>query len=174
MGQFESENQKRIYDDFFNLNNIYDIAKLLNIKPRKLSFILYKLNGGRENQYKDFEIKKRSGGKRIISAPDRALKKLQSNLNTILQIVYKEKPSVHSFIKNRSIISNAAHHTNKKYVFKIDLEDFFPSINFGRVRGLFIHPPYNLHENAATVIAQISCYNNQLPQGSPCSLLAAP
>jgi hypothetical protein len=51
-----------------------------------------------------------------------------------------------------------------------DLEDFFPSINFGRVRGYFIkNNEFHLAENVATVIAQIACFENQLPQGSPCS-----
>jgi RNA-directed DNA polymerase len=50
------------------------------------------------------------------------------------------------------------------------LKDFFPSINFGRVRGFFIKDKqFALQEKVATVIAQIACFNNELPQGSPCS-----
>ena len=44
----------------------------------------------------------------------------------------------HGFIKERSIITNAELHKGKRFVFNVDLEDFFPSINFGRVRGFFI------------------------------------
>ncbi len=51
----------------------------------------------------------------------------------------------------------------------IDLADFFPSINFGRVRGLFIASPYNLPPDVATTLAQISCHNDELPQGAPTS-----
>ena len=52
----------------------------------------------------------------------------------------------------------------------IDLEDFFPSINFGRVRGYFIRDKsFALDEDVATVVAQIACHENALPQGSPCS-----
>jgi len=54
-------------------------------------------------------------------------------------------------------------------VLNIDLSDFFPSINFGRVRGLFMHFPYNIPEGAATVLAQLCCHDNQLPQGAPTS-----
>ena len=98
-----------------------------------------------------------------------ALKEIQRRLDAVLQIVYWEKPCVHSFIKERSIISNANKHIRKRYIFNVDLKDFFPSINFGRVRGLFIAPPYNLDPKAATILAQISCYKNTFPQGSPCS-----
>ncbi len=58
----------------------------------------------------------------------------------------------------------------KKYVFNIDLEDFFGAINFGRVRGFFISDKsFNLDPNVATVVAQIACHNGGLPQGSPSS-----
>lgn len=142
---------------------------MLNLSPRNLSFIIYRLNGGREAQYYTFEIPKRRGGVRTISAPNTALKEIQSRLNDVLLKVYWEKPCVHSFVENRSIKTNALKHCHKRFVANIDLKDFFPSINFGRVRGLFMSGPYNLPSAAATVLAQIACYKNALPQGSPCS-----
>jgi len=76
----------------------------------------------------------------------------------------------HGFRKNHSIITNAKRHRNKRFVFNIDLNDFFPSINFGRVRGFFIKSrDFQLNSEVATVIAQIACHENQLPQGSPVS-----
>jgi hypothetical protein len=51
-----------------------------------------------------------------------------------------------------------------------DIEGFFPALNFGRVRGFFVtNNNFALHPNVATVLAQISCHENALPQGSPCS-----
>ncbi|MDJ0581105.1 reverse transcriptase domain-containing protein, partial [Crocosphaera sp.] len=38
-----------------------------------------------------------------------------------------------------------------------------------RVRGLFMASPYGLNPDVATVLAQICCHNNQLPQGAPTS-----
>jgi len=60
-------------------------------------------------------------------------------------------------------------HIKQRYVFNVDLKDFFPTINFGRVRGMFMGFPYKLPKNVATVLAQICCFNNQLPQGAPTS-----
>lgn len=61
-------------------------------------------------------------------------------------------------------------HFGKKNVLNIDIKDFFDSFNFGRVRGFFIfNKNFELHPETATVIAQIACYDNKLPQGSPCS-----
>ncbi|MGQ7122368.1 reverse transcriptase domain-containing protein, partial [Escherichia sp. HC-CC4] len=82
-----------------------------------------------------------------------------------------KQPSLsHGFERKRSIITNAMMHLGKKYVFNIDLDNFFGSFNFGRVRGFFIkNRNFALDPEIATVIAKIACYNNELPQGSPCS-----
>lgn len=76
----------------------------------------------------------------------------------------------HGFVRERSIITNALMHLNKRNVLNIDIKDFFESFNFGRIRGFFIsNRNFCLDPDIATVIAQISCYDNKLPQGSPCS-----
>ncbi|MCA9964836.1 MAG: RNA-directed DNA polymerase [Anaerolineales bacterium] len=120
-------------------------------------------------RYTTFKLAKASGGFRIISVPNHSLKILQQKLNHILQMVYQPKASVHGFLQGKSILTNAERHVKRKYVLNLDIEAFFPSINFGRVRGMFIAAPYNLPENVATVLAQICCYQNQLPQGAPTS-----
>tara|TARA_R110002074_G_scaffold148573_1_gene300074 strand:- start:605 stop:2440 length:1836 start_codon:yes stop_codon:yes gene_type:complete len=86
-----------------------------------------------------------------------------------------KQPSIsHGFERKRSIITNAMMHLGKKHVFNIDLEDFFGSFNFGRVRGFFIkNEHFQLIPEIATVIAKIACHNNELPQGSPCSPVIA-
>ena len=165
----EKANQKKVLKQLQSARSIKDVAKLLNLPPKDLSYILYKLKGGRENQYQTFSVKKRNGGERSINAPNSALKEVQKRLNSLLQIIYWRKPCVHSFIKNKSILSNAEYHRRKRWVFNLDIKDFFPSINFGRVRGMFLAKPYSLNEKVATIFTQIACYDNQLPQGSPCS-----
>ena len=79
-------------------------------------------------------------------------------------------PLSHGFRKGHSIFDNASNHKKRRYVLNLDLEDFFPSFNFGRVRGFFIkNRDFQLHHQVATIIAQIACFENRLPQGSPCS-----
>ena len=82
-----------------------------------------------------------------------------------------KQPSLsHGFVRERSIITNAMMHLDQKNVLNIDLDDFFGSFNFGRVRGFFIkNENFKLDPHIATVIAQIACYDDKLPQGSPCS-----
>lgn len=153
-----------------------DLADILNFKPKSLSFILYKQSAAAK--YHSFEIPKRSGGKRSISAPKNALKTLQQNLSELLQDCADElnekrirKDSIaHGFKRQRSIITNARVHRRRRWILNLDLEDFFTSINFGRVRGFFIrNRDFALNENVATIVAQIACHNGVLPQGSPSS-----
>ncbi|MGN6017354.1 reverse transcriptase family protein, partial [Staphylococcus aureus] len=77
--------------------------------------------------------------------------------------------SAMAFVKDRSIVDNAKLHTRKKYVFNIDLSDFFTSITFPRLRGLLMAKPYSLQSGVATVIAHLCTVGGVLPQGSPCS-----
>ncbi len=152
---------------FLALQSPEDVAAILEIKYSTLVYHLFKVP--LTDRYKQFQIPKKSGEIRTISAPISPLKILQRKLNYVLQQVYAPKPSVHGFVLNKNIVTNAQIHTKKHYVFNIDLFDFFPSINFGRVRGMLMAHPYKLNAEVATVLAQICCFDNQLPQGAPTS-----
>jgi len=43
----------------------------------------------------------------------------------------------HGFVRGRSTVTNAAPHVGQQLVLNLDLEDFFPSVTFPRVRGVF-------------------------------------
>ena len=153
-----------------------DVAHILGVQPKTVSYLLYQLPEA--EKYHSFEIPKHNGGKRLINAPERRLKMLQRRLaNTLYRCVAEfEKtgptrhPLAHGFARSCSIFTNASVHKRRRYVLNLDLQDFFPSFNFGRVRGFFIKDNrFGLDEDVATVIAQIACFKNELPQGSPCS-----
>jgi RNA-directed DNA polymerase len=162
-----SASKDELRDAFFRLETRQDIAELLDVPEKQLNFYLYILP--EHQRYKRFEIPKKRGGSREIFAPATALKIVQQKLNQVFQSVYEAKPSAHGFIPERSIVSNAQPHARKKYVLNLDLKDFFPSINFGRVRGMFMGYPYYRNHEVATTLAQICCFNGYLPQGAPTS-----
>lgn len=158
----------------------HELSALLGIKTSALTYTLYILKP--DTQYSSFTLEKRSGGERTIFAPSERLKSIQSTLSELLQdcrdeINAKKQGShefkstlSHGFVRKHSIITNAMMHLNQKNVLNIDLENFFDCFNFGRVRGFFIaNNNFKLDPHIATVIAQISCHENKLPQGSPCS-----
>lgn len=152
---------------FFSCQTGRDIADVLEVAYGHLVYILF---GSRARySYTTFEIPKRRGGTRTIEVPASSVHILQSKLNEILQLVYVLKPAANGFIRQRSILTNARRHAGKRYVLNVDLEDFFPSINFGRVWGVFQARPYQLGKEAATYLARICCNGDHLPQGSPAS-----
>jgi RNA-directed DNA polymerase len=159
--------QKDQAQAFLSLKTPRDIAKLLDLEYGRLVYHLYKVP--EEAKYKTFELPKKSGGTREINSPITAIKLIQQKLSEVLLNVYQPKPSVFSYVRHKNIALNAKKHKRAKYILNIDLENYFPSINFGRVRGLFIGKPYYLPPNVATVLAQICCYKNVLPQGAPTS-----
>jgi retron-type reverse transcriptase len=153
-----------------------DVAKLLSTSKAGLSSILYMMPIS--NRYTVFEIPKKGGGTRTIKAPDDKLKLVQEKLSVLLQDCMDEinltkgikHPVALGFTRKGSIIKNATRHRRRRWVFNLDLKDFFPSIHFGRVRGFFIKDKsFSLHPDVATVLAQIACDGTALPQGSPCS-----
>lgn len=159
---------EELKEKFRNINTFNDVAGLLEISPKHLHYILFKQ--AKNKQYYEFEIPKKNKENefRRILAPNKSLKILQQKLNYIFSLVYETKITVHGFTRGRSIVSNAEMHLNKKHVLNFDIENFFNSINFGRVRGVLISY-FNMGANAATAIANICCYNNSLPQGAPTS-----
>jgi|SRR5579883_490797 len=155
-----------------------DVAILLGVKPATLAFVLYKIPD--QHKYTKFSVPKKTGGARIISAPDPRLKFIQGRLAKLLeqcQIEIEAKLNVksqcvlaHGFKTGFSIQTNASNHRSQSWVFNTDLLDFFPRINFGRVYGFLIkNKHFLLNKKVATVISQIACHENELPQGSPCS-----
>lgn len=170
-------NLKKLQD----ATSLGQLATLLNIKFGMLSYILFKKP--KITLYKKFFIPKRHGGIREIHAPEPELKLLQYRLSVLLQTCVDEINSTkgtggpvknigiaHGFKRHHSIMTNGRAHVTRRFVFNVDLHDFFGSVNFGRVRGFFIKDnSFKLHPTVATGIAQIACYDNKLPQGSPCS-----
>ena len=163
-------NIDEVFKDLFGpgLNSLDGLSQLLKVDQKKLLSFLYT---NRSSHYVSFSISKKNGTRRSIKAPKRVMKKLQRDLLMHIEKFYSPKTSSHGFVTGRSIKTNAQVHSGKKYVFNIDLKDFFESIHFGRVRNLFMAQPFNAPHNVATVMAHICCSDGRLAQGAPTSPL---
>lgn len=116
----EKFNKLREKQDFLDLLNY---AKSLIYGDRFVAFELKHLNyhsnpKANSTRYKKFEILKKSGGVRVIYAPNRGLKALQTCLNLILQTVYPTHTAATGFIPGKSILDNARIHSGT-YMFTI-------------------------------------------------------
>lgn len=158
---------EKITSDFLSIKTYEDLIKIFKLNGKTLNY--YISESVCNKSYTSFTIKKKNGGERIIEAPCKQLKYIQKTLATILQDIYIPKKSVHGYVKKHSIITNSEVHVNKRIVINIDIKDFFSSIHFGRVMGLFQKEPFNFSKEIAKMLARLVCYKGRLPQGAPSS-----
>ena len=148
-----------IVSDFLSLNSKTDLSDFFSKELRTINYLLYVLK--EDDRYETFSISKRSGDTRVIRSPIKPIKDLQKVLSSTLLEIYKPRKPIHGFVKNRSIISNAKIHKNKRWIFRTDIDNFFPSINFGRVRGLFLSEPFKFNVDIATLLSQLCTFKNK-------------
>ena len=134
-----------------NLQCFSDIATALSLEPQQLQWLVYERSDNKVDHYIRFMIPKRSGGNRLISKPRPYLQQAQQWVqNTILQAQPLHSAAM-AFRRGVSIVDNARLHVGMEIVTRLDLKDFFPSITFARVRGLFESFGYN--PGVATVLS---------------------
>ena len=135
-----------------------DLAALLEITVPQLAWLCYHREAAPIDHYSRFTIPKRSGGLRAISAPRPYLKAAQTRiLRAILELVPLHEAAM-AFRSARNIGDNAALHSHPEsggpaVVLRVDLQDFFPSITFKRIAGVFSQLGYN--GGVATLLALI-------------------
>ncbi len=130
----------------------------------------------RTKGYQEKAITKKNGNLRNLLIPPSFTKNMQKKIKNVINEFYNPISAVHGFVISRdndikNIVTNASFHTKKRVVINLDIENFFDSIHFGRVRGLFLAKPFSLDKKIATRIAQLTTYDNRLPQGAPTSPL---
>lgn len=138
-----------------------DVATALGLSLKELHHYSIHRYQSKVSHYVTFAIPKRRGGERLIMAPKRRLKELQ---RTLLAEVLEKLPvsaQAHAFCKGRSIRTGAAPHVGKAILVKMDLQDFFPSVTFPRVRGLFISLGYSFP--VATTLAVLCTESQRQP-----------
>ena len=164
------------------------LRELLRIaSPRQLGYLLLASDkdGG---PYHTFSIPKRSGGSRLICAPKPQLRDVQRKIYDAILKQVETHDAAYGFVPGRSTVANAAVHVGAKVVLKFDLENFFPTIHYYRIMGLFASLGYPVgnakfatsdsSNQVAPVLARLCSYTEDsrawggaglLPQGSPTS-----
>jgi RNA-directed DNA polymerase len=167
------------------LSNAAELAGAIGISVNELRFLAFSRSTSRVTHYVQFTLPKRSGGVRLISAPLARLKRAQ---HWVLQEMLSPQwvhDAAHGFRADRSIVSNAQPHVGADVVINLDLKDFFPTVTYKRVKGLFRSLGYS--ESVATICAllcteprevhvdvdgeryHVAMTERFLPQGAPTS-----
>ncbi|QDV41177.1 Reverse transcriptase (RNA-dependent DNA polymerase) [Stieleria neptunia] len=114
-----------------------DLANTLGISIGTLRWLSFHHPASKTTHYHHWKVPKRSGGERTISRPQ---KKLESAQRWILESILAKRPThdaAHGFVTQRSTLTGALPHVGSQVVVNMDLENFFPTIDFARVAGLF-------------------------------------
>jgi len=162
-----------------------EIATAMGINVGELRFLAFARKTSKTSHYVRFKVAKKSGGERLISAPMPRLKTAQQwILETILNRVTPHE-AAHGFRHDHSIVTNAQPHVGAEVVINLDLKDFFPTISYKRVKGLFRSLGYS--EATATILGllctepdvveleldgetyYVATSDRHLPQGAPTS-----
>jgi retron-type reverse transcriptase len=133
------------------LHHAGELAERLGLSISQLRFLTYHRRGATLVHYHRFGIPKKTGGIRAISAPKPAL--ARAHRWVLAQVLDKleVRAPAHGFVRHRSIVTNAAPHVGRRVVLNLDLESFFPTVGFRRVKGLFRKLGYA--EQVATLLA---------------------
>ena len=161
------------------------LASAVNLTVPQLKGLCYQQEVASNIPYTHFTINKRNGTPRQIWSPIPRLKFVQRwILENILNNLMTHG-AAHGFVRGKSIVTNATVHCNSALLIKLDVKDFFPSVHWRRVKGVFRHAGYP--EQIATLLALLctesprqmvqqngkTCYvalsDRALPQGAPTS-----
>ncbi|MGK0361254.1 MAG: RNA-directed DNA polymerase [Bradymonadia bacterium] len=181
----EGQPHRRLAAGLPDLPDVRTLAMAMGVKVGQLRWLAFHRKVAQTTHYQRFTIPKKTGGERLISAPMPRLKAAQ---NWVLHTLLNPVPlhdAAHGFVPGRSIMSNARPHVGKAIVVNMDLQTFFPSVGWLRVRGLFQSLGYS--PQIATVLALlcteadvreieidgrrwfVHASERHLPQGSPAS-----
>lgn len=137
--------------------------------------------------YHRFDIAKSDGGRREICAPRGMLRRTQRAIYETILAGLRVHPAAHGFLPGKSVLTNASAHQGKMVVVKLDLIDFFPTIHYWRMVGLFSSVGYEVvrgkfghddaHRSVAGTLARLCTYtpnpdsvgDGYAPQGAPTS-----
>ncbi|MFZ6745342.1 reverse transcriptase family protein [Undibacterium sp. JH2W] len=119
------------------LQKSLDLATAIGIPLAELRFMSFQRKVSQVSHYQRFSIPKKTGGQRFISAPMPRLKRCQYWVLDHILAKVPCHPAAHGFLPQHSILSNALPHVGQAVVINLDLKDFFPSIEYPRVKGVF-------------------------------------
>ncbi len=113
---------------------------------------------------KKIELRKKNGGFRVVYSPTSDnLTNCLKILNNRLRDIYNPLDCVHGYIKGKSIKTNAFHHLGKRYLLKIDIENYFEKITDNMIFEAL--KKIGFQDNISLLIAKLTTHNNVLVQG---------
>ena len=139
------------------------VGRFLGLRRKRLCYLAYH----HPQPYRVHSIPKHDGTERLLHEPVPQLKFAQRRILKRLLDRVELHPAAHGFRPRRSIVTNAREHVGQELVVGLDIRDFFPSITYARVYGVF--RSLELEKREAALMARLTTHEGALPQGAPTS-----
>ena len=140
-----------------------ELAIYLGISPKLVSVMVKEP----QRYYRSFQIPKRNGRPRMITAPRVFLKTIQRFILDCILSQLRPHEAACGFRRGFSCRNGAEQHVGRPFLWNIDLEDFFPSITKAQVKEVFRSVGYP--DASAYYLSGLCCLERRLPQGAPTS-----
>jgi RNA-directed DNA polymerase len=136
------------------LSSFSDMATALGTQRETLAWVCFRSPRPGTDHYHHFTIPRRSGGVRSISAPKQQLALMQRAILREILGKIPVHPAATAFVPGSSIVEHARRHAGQAVVVRLDIADFFPSITYRRVKGMFQSLGYS--DGAATILGLLT------------------
>lgn len=141
---YDNQDEAKLQElDLPIVNNVTELSEATKLTREQILWLSYHREAASLDHYHRFQIPKKKGGFRSISSPKTTMRKAQM---WIMKMILNKIPlheAAMAFQAGKSVVDNAQAHQKQKVLVRMDLKDFFPSIKYHRVKGLFQSFGYN-------------------------------
>src|SRR3989344_7189832 len=141
------------------INTTKELSLRLGIKEELITQTSKKI----KQSYSEFKEKDAKGKERHFYQAYGTLKLIHQRIDKRLLNTIEYPKRFQGGIKERSIVSNAQLHTGKKFVVKLDIKSFFPTVTNKQVYQSFRN--IGCAPDVARLITQLTTVDGHLPQG---------
>jgi RNA-directed DNA polymerase len=145
-----------------------EISKALQLPPRYIRGVALKAS----YSYRTYQIPKRDGRLRTIEHPSRALKALQ---RWLLHSVVERWPvhsAAYAYRRGSSIAQHADVHASSRFLLRVDLKQFFPSLLESDISAFLATKPLGTadwNSEDESLFISLVCRHGHLTIGAPTS-----
>ncbi|MBU9561562.1 reverse transcriptase family protein [Burkholderia multivorans] len=118
-----------------------------------------------DRHYTPYLIPKGDGKQRAIVIPSLHLKTIQKRINREIFSHIEYPHYLYGGIDGKDYVRNAWAHKDRHTIIALDVKDFYPSITFERVLGIYQHF-LKFSPAVAELLAKLTTFNKRVPQGA--------
>jgi RNA-directed DNA polymerase len=148
--------------------SMQSLAWRIGVPVARLKEIAQEIQRDSRSHYRHFPLKTGKDKVRHIDHPAPELLDVQRRIVRSVLAPLGFGDAAHGGVRGRSPASNAAVHRGKRCVVKLDVENFFPSVEHKRVYRMFRHE-HGFGKDVSRLLTRLVTLRGALPQGAATS-----